>query len=379
MAALWKGSKSLRARMLHFNLVIFMCVVSLGVIGILMQYSAAGGEMMPWAKPHLIKYMIGFVAFVLMSVIPLSVYMRLAYPIYAACLLLLVGVEVAGYVGMGAQRWISLGSFNLQPSEFMKLALILALARYYHMARQEDINHLMMMVPPILMIVFPALLILKQPNLGTATITTFIGLVMAFMAGLRWQYFAALISAGLISLPIGWQFLHDYQRQRVMTFLDPSQDPLGSGYNITQSIIAIGSGGFTGKGFLNGSQGQLNFLPEKQTDFIFTMIAEELGFIGSLVVLLLFAALIGYGLALMVRPRNRFGALIAAGITAMLFAHLFINVGMVMGLLPVVGVPLPFLSYGGTFLLAVMMAMGLLMNVYLNRDVSLHRNIRAFL
>lgn len=378
MATFWKGSGSLKARVLQFNPVIFLCVVALGTIGILMQYSAAGGEMMPWAKPHLVKYLVGFVVFVVMALIPLSTYMRLAYPVYAACLLLLVAVEIAGFVGMGAQRWISIGSFNLQPSEFMKLALIMALARYYHMARHEDINHFMMMVPPVLMILAPVSLILIQPNLGTATITSFIGLVMAFMAGLRWQYFAALIAAGLAALPIGWQFLHAYQKQRVMTFLDPSQDPLGSGYNITQSIIAIGSGGFSGKGFLNGSQGQLNFLPEKQTDFIFTMLAEELGFIGALVVLLLFAALIGYGLALMVRPRNRFAALIATGITALLFAHLFINVGMVMGLLPVVGVPLPFLSYGGTFLLAVMMAMGLLMNVYLNRDVSLHRNIRAF-
>lgn len=354
------------------------CILGLGVIGILMQYSAAGGSMIPWCQPHLIRYGIGLVLMLLMAIVPLSAYVRFAYPIYALCVLLLLVVEIGGYVGMGAQRWINLGFFNLQPSEFMKLALILALARYFHFTHVNDLGHPMMLLPPAMMILVPVLLILKQPNLGTATIVSFIAVVVAFMAGVRWYYFAGLIALVLMAAPIGWHFMHDYQKQRVMTFLDPSQDPLGSGYNITQSMIAIGSGGFWGKGFLQGSQGQLDFLPEKQTDFIFTMLAEELGFAGSAVVLILFAGLLGYATALTARPRERFASLVAAGLAAMIFAHLFINIAMVMGLVPVVGVPLLFLSFGGSSMLATMMGMGLLMNVYIHRDVQLSRNIRAF-
>lgn len=362
----------------QMNWVIVVCVLALGVIGVMMQYSAAGGVMQPWAKPHLIRFVMGFCLFLLMAIIPLSVYVRTAYLVYGLCLLLLLFVEIGGYVGMGAQRWIDLGFMRVQPSEFMKLALILALARYFHFTHVSDLWHPMMLVPPLLMILVPVLLILKQPNLGTATIVAFVAVVVAFMAGVRWHYFAGAITLALMAAPIGWQFLHDYQKRRVLTFLDPSQDPLGSGYNITQSMIAIGSGGFWGKGFLRGSQGQLDFLPEKQTDFIFTMIAEELGFIGAAVVLVLFAGLLSYATALSVRPRERFAALVATGVAAMLFAHLFINVAMVMGLVPVVGVPLPFLSYGGTFMLATLMAAGLLMNVYVHRDTALNRNIRAF-
>ncbi len=367
------------ARLMAMNPLLLIGFLVLGGIGVLMQYSAAGGDMTPWAKPQLIRFAVGLGVFFIMVSLPLWLYMRLAYPVYFACLGLLLAVEVAGYVGMGAQRWISIGTFNLQPSEFMKLALIAALARYYHMVRRDDINHVMMVIPPVVMIALPALLILRQPNLGTATILCFIGFVMVFMAGLRWQYFAVVIAAGLAAVPVGWQFLQDYQKQRVLTFLDPSQDPLGSGYNITQSIIAIGSGGLTGKGYLQGSQAQLDFLPEKQTDFIFTMVAEELGFMGASMVLLLFTILIGYGTALMVRSKSRFASMLATGVTALLFIHVLINTGMVMGLLPVVGVPLPFLSYGGTFLLTSCMAMGLLMHAYIHRDVTLHRNIRAFL
>lgn len=371
---LWRQAKQ-RAR--HISVPIFVCVLALSVLGILMQYSAAGGQMQPWAKPQLARFILGFSAFIVMSLLPLKFYIRLAYPVYFACLALLVAVELAGFVGMGAQRWISLGGVNVQPSEFMKLALIVALARYFHMVRQEDVSHPLMLLPPLAMIGVPAMLILVQPNLGTATIISFVGVVMLFMAGINWKYFAALVLMVAIAIPVGWQFLHDYQKQRVMTFMDPGKDPLGAGYNITQSIIAIGSGGFAGKGFLHGSQAQLDFLPEKQTDFIFTMIAEELGFVGALLVLAMFTVLIGFGMALMVRPKSRFAGMIAAGFTAMMFAHIFINMAMVMGMIPVVGVPLPFLSYGGTFLLACLLASGLLMNVYVNRDVTLHKNIPA--
>lgn len=362
----------------EMSLPLLLCVMLLGMAGIAMQYSAAGGNWQPWAQPQLIRLVMGVVCFVVLVFMPLSWLMRLAYPAYIACIGLLVSVEFVGEVGMGAQRWIDLGFIRIQPSEFMKPALILALARYFHMVREEDQNHFLMLLPPLAMIALPVLLILKQPNLGTATITAFIAVTMLFIAGLRWQYFAAVALAVLVSLPIAWQSLHDYQKQRVMTFLDPSQDPLGSGYNITQSIIAIGSGGLTGKGYLKGSQAQLDFLPEKQTDFIFTMLAEEFGFVGVVLLMTGFVLLLAYGMVLIVRSKSRFASMIACGVTAMFFAHMFINMAMVMGIVPVVGVPLPFLSYGGTFLLTVMIISGMLMSVYLHRDDALHRNVRAF-
>lgn len=360
------------------NRMLLFCVAVLGIFGVAMQYSAAGGEWYPWAKPQLIRLLIGWGLYIIIIFMPLSILARLAYPAYIGCLGLLIGVEVVGDVGLGAQRWIDLGFIRIQPSEFMKPALIMALARYFHMVRQEDQNHPMMLIPPLIMIAIPVLLILKQPNLGTATITLFIGVCMLFISGIRWQYFATVGIGVLVMLPIGWQSLHDYQKQRVMTFLDPSQDPLGAGYNISQSMIAIGSGGLSGKGYLNGTQGQLDFLPEKQTDFIYTMLAEEFGFIGVMAVMSLFACLLTYGLALTLRAKSRFASIMAAGIASMLFAHMFINMAMVMGIVPVVGVPLPFLSYGGTFLMTVMIVCGLLMNVYINRDHVLHRNVRAF-
>jgi rod shape determining protein RodA len=354
---------------------LFAVIALLGAIGIAMQYSAAGGQWQPWAAPQLVRLGMGWGLFCLILVWPVGWLMKLAYPVYVICLALLVGVEFAGDVGLGAKRWIDLGFMRIQPSEFMKPALILALARYFHMVRQEDQNHLLMLIPPLLMIAIPVLLILKEPNLGTATICGFIGVAMLFLAGLRWQYFAAVGLVAALMVPVGWQSMHDYQKQRVMTFLDASQDPLGAGYNITQSIIAIGSGGFSGKGFLGGSQAQLDFLPEKQTDFIFTMLAEEFGFLGVLLLLCLFIALLSFAHALCLRAKSRFMAMICAGVGAAFFAHMFINMAMVMGIVPVVGVPLPFLSYGGTFLLSAMILCGLLMKAYIHRHSVLHRSI----
>jgi rod shape determining protein RodA len=256
----------------------------------------------------------------------------------------------------------------------MKLALILALARYFHSATLEGARQLFLLVIPVIMVGIPVVLILLQPNLGTATILAFIAFVMCFAAGIRWYYFAGVIAAAVAALPIAYSMLHDYQKRRVMTFLDPASDPLGAGYNILQSQIAIGAGGFFGKGLLEGSQGQLDFLPEKQTDFIFTMLTEEFGFVGALFLLLLYAVLLTFSLLLMANCRHLYGRLIAAGVGALLFAHIFINMAMVMGLIPVVGVPLPFLSYGGSFLMTVLAACGLLMHVYLNRDIQLPRH-----
>lgn len=359
---------------LHWLLTCIILLLS--AIGIAMLYSAAGGEMHPWAFAQLLRFVPAIVLMFLLAIIPIRWMMIGAYPFYILCIALLVVVEVGGEVGMGAQRWINLGFFRLQPSELMKIGIILALAHYYQRLHKDNLNKPLWLLPAVLMIALPAFLILKQPNLGTTMILAFISISVLFAAGLNWRYFAGGALASAASAPLVWQLLHDYQKRRVMTFLDPTTDPLGAGYNITQSIIAIGSGGLKGKGFMQGSQGQLDFLPEKQTDFIFTMLAEEFGFIGSMGLLALYAILLMLILHLMLRTRHRFGQLIAAGVMAMLFIHIMINMGMGMGLMPVVGVPLPFLSYGGSFLLSCLMAVGLLLNVHLHRKERLDTSMR---
>lgn len=360
-----------RAQGMHGGLLTL--ILTLSALGIAMQYSAAGGNFGVFAWPQLVRLIVGLAIMLAIAITPTPLLLRCAYLFYGGCVGLLVIVELFGLIGMGAQRWIGVGAFNIQPSELMKLGIILALAKYFHTATLEGARHYLLLVLPIVLTLLPVGLILKQPNLGTATIVAFIAFSMCFMAGIRWYYFAAAIGSVAAAVPIAYQFLHDYQKRRVMTFLDPDADPLGAGYNIIQSKIAIGSGGFLGKGLLHGSQGQLDFLPEKQTDFIFTMLAEELGFIGALALLVMYGLLLGFSLLLASRCRHMFGKLIAAGVAALFFIHIFINMGMVMGLLPVVGVPLPFLSYGGSFLLTTLMGCGLLMHVYLNRELSLPR------
>lgn len=360
-----------RAQSMHGGML--LVVLALSLLGLMMQYSASGGDVRVFAIPQAVRIAMGLVLMVAIAITPTALMLRGAYPAYAICVILLVIVELMGIIGMGAQRWIGVGAFNIQPSEMMKLGIILALARYFHTATLEGTRHYIVLVIPILLTLVPMGLILKQPNLGTATIVGFIAFALCFMAGIRWYYFAGAIASVAAAAPIAYHFLHDYQKRRVMTFLDPDSDPLGAGYNIIQSKIAIGSGGLVGKGLLHGSQGQLDFLPEKQTDFIFTMLTEELGFMGALVLLVLYAILIGFAMVLAVRCRHTFGRLIAAGVAAMLFIHIFINTAMVMGMIPVVGVPLPFLSYGGSFMLATLMACGLLMHVYINREANLPR------
>ncbi len=351
--------------------LLLMVTTLLLVAGLLMQYSAAGGHWDPYAKAHFARMAMGLGLCFTIALVPMVWLARGAYLLYFLGLALLLFVEVNGMMGGGAQRWIDLGFMTIQPSEFMKLGMIVALARYYHYLHPDDYHRPRFMVVPLLMIIIPAYLIYRQPNLGTTAILGAIAVCMLFAAGLSARIFWSGIVAILALIPIAWQFvLHDYHKQRVMTFLDPSADPLGAGYNISQSMIAVGSGGAFGKGFVQGSQGQLNFLPEKHTDFIFTMLAEETGFMGAMALLFLYSVLLLFSLMLMLRSKNRFGSLISAAICAFFFMHIFINISMVMGLVPVVGVPLPFLSYGGSFLLACLMAVGLLINVYLHRDVS---------
>ena len=363
-----------RIRGMHLGML--TVTYALGFLGLAMQFSAAGGNAFTFAIPQAIKLVIGTVLMLMLAATPPRNLFRLSYLIYAGCLGLLVMVAAVGIMGLGAQRWVGVGFFNLQPSELMKIGIIVALARYFHGVALQGKRHYILLLVPIMLTLIPVGLILKQPNLGTATIVAVIAFSMCFMAGIRWTYFAGAIAAVAGAVPVVYHFLHDYQKLRVKTFLDPDTDPLGAGYNIIQSKIAIGSGGFWGKGLLQGSQGQLDFLPEKQTDFIFTMLAEELGFVGSVVLLGLYAALITFAMMLAVRARSSYGRMLAAGVAAMLFVHIFINMAMVMGMIPVVGVPLPFLSYGGSFLLSAMMACGLLQHVYINRDTTLPRSGR---
>lgn len=349
-------------RLQKLNWPLVGLIALLGVIGLAMMVSVGGGDVKEFALSQTVRFVFCFVLMLAVATLPLGFLLRYAYVFYAVGVVTLIGVDIVGHIGMGAQRWIRVGGMNFQPSELMKLAVILALARYFHMLALEDIRRFIALIPPLLILAVPAFFILRQPNLGTTVITVAVGGVIMFMAGVQWRYFIAVIAAAAAAAPVAFHFLHGYQKQRVMTFLDPQTDPLGAGYNILQSMIAVGSGGMFGKGYLQGSQGQLNFLPEKHTDFIFTVLAEEWGFAGSIGLLALFGMLLFSGLAVATSSRSTFGGLVAAGVTAFVFLHLFINVAMVMGLLPVVGLPLPFLSFGGSIMMSTMIGMGLLLN-----------------
>jgi rod shape determining protein RodA len=364
---------SLPDKLRHLNWPFVAIVIAIALVGCAMLYSAAGGAQSPWASRHGMRFGLGLGAMLVIALIDLRIWFRFAYAIYAAALLGLIAVEVIGSVSMGAQRWIDLGLFQLQPSEVMKIGLVLALARYFHGAWLEDVARPVSLVMPVLLITAPAALVLKQPDLGTAIMLAGGGVALLFLAGVRWWKFALVIGPGLLALPLAWQQLHEYQRKRVMTFLDPERDPLGAGYHIMQSKIALGSGGVWGKGFLQGTQSQLSFLPEKHTDFIFTMLAEEIGLVGALGLLALFAVLVGLGLVFAVRARSQFARLLAAGVTVTLFLYVVINIAMVTGLIPVVGVPLPLISYGGTAMLTALTGFGLLLSVDIHRDVAIPR------
>ncbi|HEX6144245.1 MAG TPA: rod shape-determining protein RodA [Geminicoccaceae bacterium] len=360
-----------KLRQLHWPFVAVVVMVAL--IGYGMLYSAGGGSHGPWAWRHGLRFGVGFGAMLVIALIDFRLWFRLAFLIYAAALAGLIGVEIAGSINMGAQRWISFGVFQLQPSEVMKIALVLALARYFHGVFVEDIGQPARLIVPILLVIVPAMLVLRQPDLGTSIMLLAGGGAIFFCAGVRLWKFAVVAGAVAAALPVFWHQLHDYQKRRVLTFLEPERDPLGSGYHIIQSKIALGSGGVWGKGFLGGTQSQLSFLPEKQTDFVFTMLGEEAGLAGALLLLLLFMILIGYGFIFALRARSQFGRLLAVGVAATLFLYVFINVAMVTGLIPVVGVPLPMISYGGTAMMTILIGFGLMLSVDVHRDVAIPR------
>jgi len=342
-------------------------------VGFGMLYSAAGGSWDPWASRQMTRFGAGMVLMIAIAVTDIRVWLRHAYTLYFIGLVLLIAVELIGRIGMGAQRWIDLGFITVQPSEVMKIALVLALARYFHGTSLEDVRRPQYLIVPLVMVLAPAGLVLRQPDLGTAGMLILGSGAIFFTAGVRMWKFAVVLVAGLAALPVGWQFLHEYQKNRVLTFLKPENDPLGTGYHIIQTKIALGSGGVFGKGFMQGTQSHLSFLPEMQTDFIFTMLAEELGMVGALVLIVLYSVILIYAMVFSASCRNHFGRLVGAGVTAAFFLYVFINIAMVTGLIPVVGVPLPLISYGGTALLTLMIGFGLLMNIHVHRDVVIGR------
>ncbi|MCA0201290.1 MAG: rod shape-determining protein RodA [Proteobacteria bacterium] len=370
-ARLRRGDMSPVEKIWQMSWSLLFIVGCIFAFGFAMLYSAAGGNLEPWAGPQLARFIFGIGVVTIVAVTDVRIIMRFSYLFYFVVLLMLIAVDILGFVGKGAQRWIDLGFISLQPSELMKPAIILALARYFQGVTQDEIGNPLILLVPLGLILAPAILVILQPDLGTAMLIMMSAAIMLFMAGVRMWKFAVVAAAAIPGAVIAWSFLHDYQRNRVLTFLNPESDPLGTGYHILQSKIAFGSGGLFGKGFMGGTQAHLNFLPERQTDFIATMLAEELGMIGLLALLMCFIIFIGYGYAIAIRCRHQFGRLVAVGLTASFFLYVFINIGMVMGLLPVVGVPLPFVSYGGTSLLTLMFSVGVLMNIYVHRDTQM--------
>ncbi len=361
----------------HWPLLIVASAVA--AIGTVALYSVSGGSFQPWAERHAMRFLIATLIVIVMAMIRPDVWLKAAYPIYALALLLLALVPFAGVEALGARRWIGTGAFSFQPSELMKVALVLALARFYQWLPAEKVSRPQFVLIAFLVIMVPVALVLRQPDLGTAVLFAVVGLAMMFMAGTSAVYFLSGLAALAVASPLVWAKLHDYQRKRINIFLYPEQDPLGSGYHITQSKIALGAGGLTGRGFMQGTQSRLDFVPEKHTDFIVTLLGEEWGFAGLMLLLGLYMLMLVLLYAMALRCRNSFARLIIGGAAVTLFVYVFINIAMVTGLVPVVGIPLPLVSYGGTSMMTLMVGLGLAMSVYVHgREVVRRDGIGLF-
>lgn len=358
----------------YFNWPLALLLIAVCSTGFLMLYSVAGGDLDRWAQPQIIRFGLGMAIMMFIGFIPLNFWRDVAVLGYILALLLLIAVPLVGESHMGAQRWVNLGFIRLQPSELMKVVLVMVLAFYYDWLDEGRLSRPLWVAIPLALILLPTYLVLSQPDLGTSILLLLGGAIVMFVAGVSWVYFVGAISAAAIlvtavfmSKETDYQLLKDYQYRRIATFLDPSSDPLGSGYHITQSKIALGSGGITGRGFMQGTQSRLNFLPEKHTDFIFTTLAEEFGFVGGMVLLLLYGLILVFCFASALTNRDRFGALLTMGIAATFFFYFAVNMSMVMGLAPVVGVPLPLVSYGGSAMLVLLAAFGLVQSAHIHR------------
>ncbi len=361
-------------KVLHLNWALLLLITAVAGVGFLMLYSVAGGSFRPWAEPQMKRYALGVFVMFFVAMVPIWFWRSISGFAYLVTLVLLVLVEVMGSVGMGAQRWIDLGFMRLQPSELMKITLVMSLAAYYDWLPTEKTSKPLWVLIPVLLIIIPTMLVLRQPDLGTSILLLTGGAIVMFLAGVHWGYFAAVISmvVGLVvavfqSRGTDWQLLKNYQFRRIDTFLDPSSDPLGAGYHITQSKIALGSGGWTGRGFMQGTQSRLNFLPEKHTDFIFTTLAEEFGYVGAVSLLSLYALIVVFCIASAISNKDRYSSLLILGIAGAFFLFFAVNMSMVMGLAPVVGVPLPLVSYGGSAMLVLMVGFGLVQSAHVHR------------
>ncbi|WP_295453400.1 rod shape-determining protein RodA [uncultured Pseudophaeobacter sp.] len=372
-----KSTPSGLRKILYLNWPLTLLLASVAGVGFLMLYSVAGGSFSPWAEPQFKRFLLGMGVMLVVALIPIWFWRNISILAYLTSVVLLLAVEFFGTVGMGAQRWIDLGFMRLQPSELMKITLVMLLAAYYDWLPAERSSRPVWVLVPVLMILFPTFLVLRQPDLGTSILLMAAGGGVMFLAGVHWAYFTAVIAAGLglvaavfQSRGTDWQLLKNYQYLRIDTFLDPSQDPLGAGYHITQSKIALGSGGWSGRGYMQGTQSRLNFLPEKHTDFIFTTLAEEFGFIGGLTLLSLYVLIIVFCVATALAAKDRFSSLVSLGVALTFFLFFAVNMSMVMGLAPVVGVPLPLVSYGGSAMLVLMIGFGLVQSAHIHRARS---------
>ena len=363
---------TITARLLAVNWPLLALVTTIAGFGVAVLFSVAGGSFTPYADKQLLRLLVGIGLILAMAAVPLRFWLGLSYPAYFVALIALAMIPLLGSEALGARRWLRLGEFSLQPSEIMKVALVAALARYYQWLPPERISRPLWV--PLLAIAAPVLLVLKQPDLGTAVLFASVGLGLMFLAGVNPLYFVGggLAITGLA--PILWNHLHDYQRRRILTFLDPERDPLGAGYHVLQSKIALGSGGLSGKGYMLGTQAQLNFLPEKQTDFIFTVLGEEWGFVGGLALIGLYAALVFMLLAMALLCRSQYARLLCGGSALVISIYATVNMAMVTGVVPVVGVPLPLVSYGGTAMLTIFAGLGLAMCGYVHRQQQIRRD-----
>ena len=358
----------------YLNWPLTILIISAAGFGFLMLYSVAGGSLRPWAEPQMKRFALGFLIMIVIAMTPIWAWRNLSFVGYALSLILLLLVELFGVKGMGAQRWIDLGFMRLQPSELAKITLVMALAGYYDMLPRARMSRPIWVILPLGLILLPTLIVLRQPDLGTALLLLISGGAVMYLAGVHWGYFLSVIAIGIglvtavfQSRGKAWQILEDYQYRRIDTFLDPASDPLGAGYHITQSKIALGSGAWTGRGFMQGTQSQLNFLPEKHTDFIFTTLAEEFGFIGGLSLLAMYVAILMICLIAALRSIDRFSSLLIQGISVTFFLFFAVNMSMVMGMAPVVGVPLPLVSYGGSAMLVLLVGFGLIQSAHVHR------------
>jgi len=363
---------SIRGKIFSLDFTLLFSILILGVISIFAQFSSSGGTFDYFSKSHAIRFGIFFILFLVVSFTNISFWHGSSFFIFFILVLLLLFVKFYGIQSQGSRRWVNLYIINLQPSELMKIGIILFLSNYYHKISEGDVNKLRFLMYPVIAILAPFILVLSQPDLGTAILILLSGVIVTWLAGVRWKIFAYLSLASIILAPIAISFLRPYQKSRILTFLNPDADPLGAGYQIIQSKIAIGSGGLFGKGFLNGTQAYLNFLPEKHTDFIFTLFSEEFGFIGSISMLFLYFLITYRIIKIGSETRSIFGKLYCYGFANAFFVYVAVNMSMVLGLLPIVGAPLPILSYGGSSMLAIMFGLGIVMscNVYKNSAVS---------